>query len=253
MKRYLVAILTAAAFLLPTGAGAQENVKSIWDVETPFSKILSLQNKKSDDRQPTHRKRKLRHQADYGFKNIYVGGFMPYDGAEGIKSSWEIGVANVYAGAWRFSRSFNISLGAGFGFSRLNIGNGMQLTKEDGALILSPKTEDVVKTSGRISNFHLAIPLMLNLSLGGLGISAGGELHLNTYATASTTYTMADGRNYKSNLKGLHQRFITPSLVAIVGIAEGIGVYYRVNPVSAWKSADGPDYRSNAVGVSIYF
>lgn len=254
MKRYFVALLTAAAFLLPFGAGAQKNVKSIWDVETPFSKILSLQNKKTDDRHPACRKQKLHHKADYGFKNMYVGGFMPYNSAEGIKSSWEIGVANVYAGAWRFTRGFNISLGAGFGYSRLNIGHDMQLTTQDGALILSPKPEDVVKTSGRISNFHLAVPLMFNFSLpGGPGLSIGAEAHLNTYATASMTYTMTDGHSYKSSLKGLHQRFVTPSFVAIFGIAEGIGVYYRVNPVSAWKSANGPDYRTNAVGVSLYF
>ncbi len=224
------------------------DTKSIWDIENPFSRLYSLSK-----RQPKRQSRKP-YGVTTAFKNIYVGGVIATDAPDGISSSWEAGVANVIAGEWRFSRTSSISIGAGFGFSQVRVRKGMIPVSENGKLLLTTAPQDAVKADGMIHNFHFSIPLMYTQKFNrSFGLSLGAELHLNTYSHATATVKDKEGISTKTSYKGLHQRMATPSLVAILGWTQAAGVYVRYNPVRLWDEAYGPQYRTWAIGLSLSF
>lgn len=231
-------------------AGNYGDEKSIWDIETPFSRLFNLKNparrSRCHDRQTT---------ATIGFKNMYIGASNPSGGADdGMKSSLEIGVANVIGGEWRPGPTTSFLLGLGFGFSRTGLEKTVTVEKENGALVLRPAPDGVKTIKGHIQNFHFTIPLMLTQKVAGsFGISLGAEMHLNTYTTAMSKYTEADGCQVKMSVKGLHQRMITPSLVAILGWVDNAGIYLRYNPCNPWKEGYGPDYQTFGIGLSLAF
>ena len=225
--------------------------KSIWDIETPFSRLFNL--KGPSPRRKRHYNRQT--TASVGFKNIYIGANNPAGGSDdGMKSALEIGVASVIGGEWRPGPNTTFLLALGFGFSRTGLEKTVTVDKENGALILRPVTEGVKKIKSHIQNFHFTVPLMFTQKFAGsFGISLGAEMHLNTYTTAMSKYTEADGRQVKMSVKGLHQRILTPSLVAILGWVDSSGIYLRYNPCNPWKEGYGPDYQTIGIGLSLAF
>lgn len=225
--------------------------KSIWDIETPFSRLFNLKST------PKRKTRRYNRQttATIGFKNIYIGSNNPEGGSTaGMKSSLEIGVANVVGGEWRPGPNTAFLLGLGFGFCRTGLEKTVTVGKENGALILLPSPEGVRNIKSHIQNFHFTVPLMLTQKIAGsFGLSLGAEMHLNTYTTAMSKYTEADGRKVKMSVKGLHQRIVTPSLVAILGWVDSAGIYLRYNPCNPWKEGYGPDYQTFGIGLSLAF
>lgn len=222
--------------------------KSIWDIETPFSRIFSHKPA------PARKKRRWPVTKTVGFKNFYVGAFIPENGPSGIKTSWEIGLANLIGGEWHPGPTTSFSLGLGFGFSQVNISDSYILDKNDGALIMLPVTEEAHDVKGHIENFHFTIPLMFTQRIAGtFGFSLGAELHLNTYTTANSSFKIGEEKKVKTNLKGLHQRMATPSLVAILGWVNSAGIYVRYNPSNPWKEGYGPDFQTWGIGLSLAF
>lgn len=190
-----------------------------------------------------------------GLKGLYAGGIIPMGEDSPIKNGWEIGLSSLIRGEW--SAGWNrpsVSIGAGFGWEILNMDRGCILEKVNGRLLVATAPEGSRKINSRIKNFHFTVPLTLNLPMGGsFGLSLTGELHLNTYTTASSSWRTENGNKVSYSLKGLHQRIATIDMKACLGWFNEIGVYVKYSPMDKWMDGYGPEYKTLSVGASFNF
>ena len=87
----------------------------------------------------------------------------------------------------------------------------------------------------------------------GFSISAGAELHLNTYTTASVKTELISGEKVTNTYKGLHQRIATIEFTGMLGWTPGVAVYVRYAPFNPFIDGYGPDYKTISVGGMLYF
>lgn len=65
----------------------------------------------------------------------------------------------------------------------------------------------------------------------------------NTYTTASTKWTDADGTTCKRKMKGLHQRAFTVDALLIFNFGSEIGWYARYSPMHIFHHSTGLNTR----------
>lgn len=209
------------------------------------------------DRLFTKKRKKNRHSVVYteGFKGLYAGGIIPLGEDSPVRSGWEIGLSSLIRGEWSTGRRGpSVCVGAGFGWEILNMDHGCILEKVDGRLTVTSAPEGSRKIQSRIKNFHFNVPLTLNLPMSSsFGLTLTGELHLNTYTTASSSWRNENGNKVSSSFKGLHQRIATIDMKACLGWYNAIGVYVNYSPMKKWMDGYGPEYKTLSVGASLNF
>lgn len=215
-----------------------------WNPDLPFVK-----NKK--------RKPSASVGTTYAFHGLYAGAAMVCgDSPDFVKTGWEIGLSQLAGADIPFrAGGTSVRVAAGFGWKIVNVGSRMALTGGQGPLTVEPLPEGATNAKAKITNFHFTFPLMLvqPLGRGNMVLSAGGELHLNTYTRASASYRTAESVTVKHKLRGLEQRFATVDVVAFLGMKGACGLYARWSPMKPWRSGYGPDYQTLSLGAMLGF
>ncbi len=188
--------------------------------------------------------------------DFYAGAHIPLSGDDGLsKTGWQIGMLNVAKLQWRLSGSGTaLSLGIGWQYSYLNIGDGLMGTRTaDGAYLLQPIPAEYSKVKTSLRNFAVQFPLLLSQRLSGrFTFEAGGVMMLNTYTTGNRSWTDGDV-NSKLQLKNLHQRLLTVDVMARLGWRGRFAVYVRYSPMQLFSTAYGPQFNPISVGGSLGF
>ena len=97
-----------------------------------------------------------------------------------------------------------------------------------------------------VRSLHITVPFTIEQPIGshGFSISAGAELHLNTYTTASVKTELISGEKVTNTYKGLHQRIATVEFTGMLGWTPGVAVYVRYAPFNPFIDGYGPDYKT---------
>lgn len=190
-----------------------------------------------------------------GMQGIYAGGLIPTGAHGAVTGGWEIGVNNIVAVEWSAGSGLpSASIGAGLGWEFQTIGHGKALMSEQGVLSVISLPEEAHDIKSRIKRFHFTVPLTIFLPMDdSFGLSLGGELHLNTYTTASSSWSTGEHSRESHSYKGLHQRIATVDITATLGWKDAAGVYVTYSPMKPWKDGYGSQYKTIAVGMSINF
>lgn len=190
-----------------------------------------------------------------GSSGIYAGGLIPVGSHAGITGGWEIGYNNLLCAEWSSGSGLpKVSIGAGFGWEFQNVGHSNILTCQNGVLAIAPAPEKAHDVSSRIKHFHFTVPLCVFIPMdGSFGLSLSGELHLNTYTTASSQWRLDNSEHVKHSFKGLHQKIATVDLTATIGWRNTIGFYVTYAPMNPWMDGYGPQYKTIATGATLTF
>lgn len=190
-----------------------------------------------------------------GLQGLYAGGLISTDGDPAIKNGWEIGISNIIQGRWSAGRGKPMAMiGLGLGWQRINVGNGLILSADHGILSLTSLPEGCHDLKSKIKTFHFTVPLAVVLPFSqSIGLTLGGELHLNTYTTATASWTNENSKHIKKSMKGLHQRMATIELKGSLGWTNGVAVYASYSPMKKWKAGYGPEYKTIAIGATVAF
>jgi len=195
-----------------------------------------------------------------GLLGIYAGGVIPAGTHFPVTGGWEIGIKNVVAGVWSAGRGLpSVSIGAGFGWRILSVGHGNILYGQNGILTAAPAPEGTHDLRSSMTHFHFTVPLTVNVPIcKRFAAAVAAELHLNTYSTASSSWTVTDGATGKTHkeqwdFKGLHQRIATIDWTATIGWREAAGLYLTWSPTRIWKKGYGRQYTSLSVGAIVNF
>ncbi|MCI9043129.1 MAG: hypothetical protein HFJ93_04395 [Muribaculaceae bacterium] len=189
------------------------------------------------------------------FRGLYAGGLIPVGNHGAITGGWEIGINNIMAVEWSAGRHLpSVRIGAGLGWEIQTVGHHQALQVSNGALSVISLPDECHDIKSSIKQFHLTVPLTLHLPFGSsFGLSLSGELHLNTYTTASSSWTDSGNTKVTHSFKGLHQKTATVDLTAFLGWRNAGGVYVTYSPMDRWKKGYGPQYKTIAVGASLNF
>ncbi|MDE6525067.1 MAG: hypothetical protein K2L66_05855, partial [Paramuribaculum sp.] len=216
------------------------------DISVPF--IDNVKKRTTNGRQPKWR--------SFAMRGLYVGASLPSDAAPGLRTGWELGISQL-SGVELLSPSRRTSLTAGVGFfyRRQKIGNDNHIDgTANGRIFLAPDGEDMRSASSSVSSFGLQLPIMLKQRLiGPTGMAVGVVGLWNTYTTASTKWTDADGTTCKRKMKGLHQRAFTVDALLIFNFGSEIGWYARYSPMHLFHRSTGPEYSLWSTGLNIGF
>lgn len=190
--------------------------------------------------------------------SIYAGAAIPTGkSASGIVTGWEIGVREIAAAEIRPRKNGTaFRLGAGLGWRVMNVDKSLTMrVSERQCLEIVPADPAAAKAGGQISTFHITVPFTIEQPIGshGFSISAGAELHLNTYTTASVKTELISGEKVTNTYKGLHQRIATVEFTGMLGWTPGVAVYVRYAPFNPFIDGYGPDYKTISVGGMLYF
>lgn len=210
-----------------------------WDFSTPFIK-------------PAKNKKNKKSPYSDGFCDIYSGAVIPSDGARGMnRTGWEIGMLNVMKGAYCLTPSTELSIGLGWYYRSLPIGQGLMVDSENGNIQLNPIPAELKNAKSSISSFGIQIPVLLYQNIyKRFGIEIGAIANFNTYTTAKTTWQ--DNKiGYKASHKGLHQRILSVDWIARIGFRGSVAAYVRYSPMSVFKPQHGPDYDTVSIGLSL--
>lgn len=191
-----------------------------------------------------------------GIRNIYWGWNFAYDGKEGLKNSFEVGVAEVIAIDWKPWRNGpDFRVGLGFGMKRFLAADNLTFGKQGDRLVLQPIEPDAHDVKGRWDVWSFHLPLMMKQQIyQNLEVAFGTLVNFNTYSKAWSQQEI-DGVRYRTKFKGLQQRLMTCELIGIIGLGGdfGFGFYAKWNPVPVMKSCFGPEFRTWSMGVSLNF
>lgn len=190
------------------------------------------------------------------FNDIYAGAVIPTESDRGFsRTGWEIGMLNLVRADWRLSSCGTyLSLGIGWQYRHITIGDGMMLDRDqNGTLLVEPIAESYHKVKSSLKSFAIQIPLSLSQKIyKAFTIEVGGVAVLNTYTTGNVSWH-EDNVSSKMSVKGLHQRLLTVDAFARIGWRGNMAFYVRYSPMSQFKPHHGPQYNSVAVGMSIGF
>ena len=216
------------------------------DISVPF--IDNVKKRTTNGRRPKWR--------SFAMRGLYVGASLPADAAPGLRTGWELGISQL-SGVELLSASRRTSLTAGVGFfyRRQKVGNGYHLSDNGyGRIAITSAPEGTHSNSSSISSFGLQLPIMLKQRLiGPTGMAVGVVGLWNTYTTASTKWTDADGTTCKRKMKGLHQRAFTVDALLIFNFGSEIGWYARYSPMHLFHRSTGPEYSLWSTGLNIGF
>jgi|GEM_PF-848089 len=187
-------------------------------------------------------------------RNIYWGWNFAYDGKEGLRNCFEVGVAEVIGIEWKpWRKGPDFSVGLGFGMKRFLGSDGMLFGMDADRLMLVSAPSDVKITKARWDVWAFHIPLMAGWNpYRELRLAAGALVNFNTYSKAWNA-TEADGMRHSVTFKGLQQRLVTVDFTVLAGLREGVGIYAKWSPVPLMQRCYGPYFRTWTLGVSLNF
>ncbi len=190
-----------------------------------------------------------------GFKGVYAGGLIATGDHFPVTGGWEFGVKNVIALSIGADSGLpSLSIGAGLGWKFQTVGHGFVLGSSNGHLYLTPTPENSYNSSSRMRHFHFTIPISLHIPFHKtFGLDLGGELHLNSYSTATSTWdalSPTEGMIGKQKwiFKGLHQRVATFEVYGAIGWSDYVSAYFSWAPVNPWRNGCGPQYHTFGIG-----
>lgn len=215
-----------------------------WDLELPF--YNSGKGKKNGERG-------IQKSFIVG-EQFYFGRRFNYSGKGNIKKSCEVGVRNLGAIKWSlgdYLPSFSIGLGWSAQFYLTQ--DGYVFGKEGSNLIVKPVGEGQKKKESLLSVFSIQVPLMFSQMITkDIKFNLGGVGYFNTYATATSSYTVGDIK-HTTTYKGLQQRLFTADLVCGIGFNQFVGIYASWSPMTLFQSPYGPQLKSWSIGASLLF
>lgn len=188
------------------------------------------------------------------FGNTYTGVSVPTDETPGLAPSIEFGISNLMGISYSPTRQgFSINVGIGAGYRILTLSNGKILACDNRILSTVTAPEGSTDLKSRIRSFSIHIPVMLTQQIyRSFGVSAGAIVMMNTYTTATSSYTTGNV-THKEIYKGLHQRFLTVELMAAIGSVGNAGLYVKYSPMEHFYKNYGPKYKTISAGITFGF
>ncbi len=187
-------------------------------------------------------------------RGMYWGWRFNYSDKGVVKNGFELGVSDVIGVEFRpWGPATRFRIGLGFGMLRYLAREGTVYSRQGDALAFTGAPEGCKVEHSRLDSWTFSVPFVFTQKVyKDLGFSLGATVNFNTYATASTKLTAGEQSSTVTH-KGLNQRLLTVDFIATAGLVEGIGVYCRWSPVTAFQGAYGPAFRSVSVGLSLNF
>lgn len=188
------------------------------------------------------------------FGNTYIGMSVPTEETPGMTPSAEFGVSDLIGLSYAPTcQGFSINIGLGAGYRIQTLGDGKILSCENRILSTVTAPEGSKNLKSRIRSFSIQIPVMLTQKIyRTFGVSAGAIVMMNTYTTATSSYTTGNV-THKEIYKGLHQRFLTVELMAAIGSVGNAGFYVKYSPMDHFYKDYGPEYKTISAGITFGF
>lgn len=150
-----------------------------------------------------------------------------------------------------------LSTGFHFGFQNISVQGGNRfLSQKDGMICFADYPAGVTPI-GKTSDLFLlrySFPLQYSYVFGknaGWRFSAGAELHGNLVNYLNFRYAQ-DGNEVSTMIQNIHPRRFTVDLMTSLSY-RGLGLRLRYNPVPAFSSAHGPEFRTWCIGAIVEF
>ena len=225
--------------------GDQETeLKDPWDMRIPF---FYPRNPETESGSRHTIKRKVT-----ALKHIYWGWRFNYHDKVHVKNSFETGIRHMVGVTWNRGRKTpSFSIGAGFGFMRLNAQDGYIYEKLSDCITFDAVTSEIKIDKSHLDIWRLHMPVMMTIPLGRAGnFCFGGVANFNTYASAVTQIYYGDVRK-KTKYKSLQQNLLTADLYASISIG-GVGIYATWEPTSLFNKPYGPQLKSWSIGIDMF-
>lgn len=181
----------------------------------------------------------------------YVGALIPTDAPAGLGTLMEAGIDAVAFTVTPRWRGPFLQVGAGINIKMLAMNGGYCFGKDADRLVVEPVAEGRQGRRGHLRQFGLHFPVLIKQRAGAWRFWAGAVLNLNTYASATASWSEGS-QIYTNTYKGLHQRAFTADITAGLSCQQA-GVYVRYSPMTAFSEAAGPQFKTLAVGMYVGF
>ncbi len=182
---------------------------------------------------------------------LYFGISHPLSAPVGVDQSIECGFGQIIAAEytpWRKGPSF--AIGVGLHYEQYCLHHGLIFGKEGSALTLNSLGEGETSPSSRLRNFGFTVPITITQTIyKEFAVSIGATLQFNTDTRASSSF-YKDDIKYTRDFKGLQQRIMSYNLYAAIGFRDDVGLYVRYNPLSLFRTGDGPRFETISFGIT---
>lgn len=177
-----------------------------------------------------------------------------------MAKSLEIGIDNLIGLKFKFSKLSSLTTGFGMGWTNYRNSTGDGHWHCEGRTVSwQPYPEGVSPCGSRIKIYNLKIPVLYKQSMPftvwGHHPWLGGGVTLN-YASHASLKTVWRAPNHEkvsqSSDKIGHRRF-SYTLVGMVGVSQGWGIYVRYNPLSVLRGPEQPQFHTLSTGLIIAF
>lgn len=182
-------------------------------------------------------------------ERTYIGFAFPVNAPTGLDQSVDCGIGQLIG--FRYSpwqRGPQFSIGAGFHFEQYCLHSNSIFDKTGDRLIITPLADPYTRPSSRLLNFGVSLPLCITQPVyKDFAVSVGATLRLNTFTKASSEWHDGD-ITYKRTFKGLQQRMLNYDINLALGLRDELALYVRYQPVSLFRSANGPRFETLSFG-----
>ncbi|MDE7136284.1 MAG: hypothetical protein K2N91_06605 [Muribaculaceae bacterium] len=197
-------------------------------------------------------KEPVRRKIEMVSNQLYLGISVPVSAPSGLNQSVECGwgkMLGVRISPWKSGPNF--AIGAGIHFEQYTLHGGQVFDRCRKQLVMNAAPDNARDIHNRLINVGFTIPLTITQKIkNDFSIAVGAELRFNTYAKASTRYSV-DNVEYSQSFKQLQQRQLTPTLYGAIGWLDDIGLYVRYTPSHLFDKRWGPEFQTVSFGVTI--
>ena len=193
--------------------------------------------------------------------NLCVGGFgfgvvNAIETSEGMDmdmgASYEFSLDHLLRFNYNVLPATSVSMGFGMTWRNYRMTGRTRFIKEGDKLVLGAYPEGSDIKFSRLKVFSLAVPFMINQSLGRKVVfSVGPVVNFNTHASLKTRYTLNDEKVKEKN-NNIHQNRMTVDLMAKLRF-NSLGVYAKYSPSDMLNTDFGPKFRSFSTGITLFY
>ena len=193
--------------------------------------------------------------------NLCVGGFgfgvvNAIETSEGMDmdmgASYEFSLDHLLRFNYNVLPATSVSMGFGMTWRNYRMTGRTRFIKEGDKLVLGAYPEGSDIKFSRLKVFSLAVPFMINQSLGRKVVfSVGPVVNFNTHASLKTRYTL-NGEKVKEKNNNIHQNRMTVDLMAKLRF-NSLGVYAKYSPSDMLNTDFGPKFRSFSTGITLFY
>ena len=193
--------------------------------------------------------------------NLCVGGFgfgvvnaiETSEGMDmGMGASYECSLDHLLRFNYNVLPATSVSMGFGMTWRNYRMTGRTRFIKEGDKLVLGAYPEGSDIKFSRLKVFSLAVPFMINQSLGRKVVfSVGPVVNFNTHASLKTRYTL-NGEKVKEKNNNIHQNRMTVDLMAKLRF-NSLGVYAKYSPSDMLNTDFGPKFRSFSTGITLFY